>query len=79
QNTLCQYQLRTGRPYSLHADLVGARNIAMRAICVRQDWMQTGQLSVVPGAECNLDASDSELKAAKRSRLERYADLRWES
>src|SRR5258708_17089674 len=41
--------------------------------------MQTGQLSVVPGSECGPDASDSELKAAKRSRLERYADLRWES
>lgn len=79
QNKQCQYHLRTGRPYTLHADLVGARNIAMRAFCVRQDWMQTGQLSVVPGSECGPDASDSELKAAKRSRLERYADLRWES
>ena len=79
QNKLCQYQLRTGRPYSLHADLAGARNIAMRAFCVWQDWIQTGQLSVVPGYECGPDASDSELKAAKRSRLERYADLRWES
>jgi putative transposase len=79
QNKQCQYQLRTGRPYTLHADLAGARNIAMRAFCVRQDWMQTGQLSVVPGSECGPDASDSELKAAKRSRLERYADLRWES
>ncbi len=79
QNKLCQYQMRTGRSYTLHADLVGARNIAMRALCVWQDWMQTGQLSVVPGSECGPDASDSELKAAKRSRLERYADLRWES
>jgi putative transposase len=79
QNKLCQYQLRTGRSYTLHADLAGARNIAMRAFCVWQDWMQTGQLSVVPGSECGPDASDSELKAAKRSRLERYADLRWES
>ncbi len=79
QNKLCQYQLRTGRPYTLHADLVGARNIAMRAFCVWQDWMQTGQLSVAPGSECGPDASDGELKAAKRSRMERYADLRWES
>jgi putative transposase len=30
--------------YTLHADLVGARNIAMRTLCVWQDWTQTGQL-----------------------------------
>ncbi len=79
QNKTCTYRLCTGRAYTLHSDLIGARNIAMRAFCVWQDWMQTGQLSVVPGSECGPDASDSELKAAKRSRLERYADLRWES
>ena len=79
QNKECTYRLYTGQAYTLHADLVGARNIAMRTLCIWQDWMQTGQLSVAPGSECGPDASDSELKAAKRSRLERYADLRWES
>lgn len=54
--------------YTLHADLVGARNIAMRTILIRQDWMRTGRLSVVP------DVSDREAKVA---RLQRYAELRW--
>ncbi len=54
--------------YTLHADLVGARNITMRTLLVRQDWASTGSLSVSP------DASDSEAKAA---RLARYAELRW--
>lgn len=79
QNEACTYRLRSGRAYTLHADLVGARNIAMRTFCVWQDWRQTGQLSVVPGSKSGPDASDSELKAAKRFRLERYAELRWES
>lgn len=77
QNEVCTYRLHSGRAFTLHADLVGARNIAMRTICVWQDWRQTGQLSVVPGSESGPDASDGELKAAKRSRLERYAELRW--
>ena len=54
--------------YTLHADLVGARNITMRTLLVRQDWMRTGVLSVRP------DVSDAETKAA---RLTRYAELRW--
>jgi IS605 OrfB family transposase len=54
--------------YTLHADLVGARNIAMRTLLIRQDWMSTGVLSVRP------DVSDAEAKAA---RLSRYAELRW--
>ncbi|MFL5655364.1 MAG: RNA-guided endonuclease InsQ/TnpB family protein [Ktedonobacteraceae bacterium] len=54
--------------YSLHADLVGARNISMRTLLVRQDWMRTGLLSVAP------DVSSEEAKAA---RLLRYAELRW--
>jgi len=53
---------------SLHADLVGARNIALRTLLVRQDWMSTGVLSVRP------DVSSDEAKAA---RLQRYAELRW--
>src|SRR5258708_30959343 len=32
--------------YELHADLVGARNITMRALLLRQDWGKTGHLSV---------------------------------
>jgi IS605 OrfB family transposase len=54
--------------YTLHADLVGARNIALRTLLIRQDWMSTGILSVCP------DVSDAEAKAA---RLSRYAELRW--
>jgi len=54
--------------YTLHADLVGARNITMRTLLVRQDWASTGQLSVAPDVSCD------EIKAA---RLSRYAELRW--
>ena len=54
--------------YTLHADLVGARNIALRTLLIRQDWMNTGTLSVCP------DVSSVEAKAA---RLQRYAELRW--
>jgi len=54
--------------YTLHADLVGARNIALRTLLVRQDWMSTGVLSIRP------DVLSDETKAA---RLSRYAELRW--
>jgi len=54
--------------YTLHADLVGARNITMRTLLIRQDWVSTGVLSERP------DVSDAEAKAA---RLTRYAELRW--
>jgi IS605 OrfB family transposase len=54
--------------YTLHADLVGARNITMRTLLIRQDWMSTGALSECP------DVSDKEAKAA---RLKRFAELRW--
>jgi len=54
--------------YTLHADLVGARNIAMRTLLARQDWASTGTLSMCP------DGSSDEAKAA---RLSRYAELRW--
>jgi len=70
QHEQCPYRLRTGRSYMLHADLVGARNIAMRTLLTRQDWVRTGVLSVRP------DVSDDETKAA---RLARYAELRWSS
>jgi predicted transposase len=68
QNKECVYRMRTGQTYQLHADLVGARNIAMRTFLIRQDWVRTGHLSVVP------DVSDHEAKAA---RLKRYAEVRW--
>jgi putative transposase len=76
----CGYTSRANRPqqgllfecqqcsYRLHADLVGARNIALRTLVIRQDWMATGQLSEVP------DVTDREAKAARRHR---YAELRW--
>ncbi len=54
--------------YTLHADLVGARNIALRTLLIRQDWMSTGVLSIRPDV-----ASDK----AKAARLQRYAELRW--
>ena len=77
---LCGHTARDNRPhkgllfvcrgcgYTLHADLVGARNIALRTSLIRQDWVRTGELSVRP------DASDEEAKAV---RLKRYAELRW--
>jgi putative transposase len=52
----------------LHADLVGARNIAMRTLLVRQDWTSTGSLSVSP------DVSRDETKAEV---LQRFSELRW--
>jgi putative transposase len=54
--------------YKLHADLVGARNIALRALLIRQDWMSTGVLSALP------DVSSDEAKAEK---LQRFLELRW--
>ena len=54
--------------YKLHADLVGARNIAMRALLMRQDWMSTGRISAVP------NVSDKEAKAKS---LSRFLELRW--
>jgi putative transposase len=53
--------------YALYADLVGARNIALRTFLTWQDWVRTGLLSVRP------DVSDDKTKAA---RLKRYAELR---
>jgi putative transposase len=77
---MCGYTSKENRPgqgllfvcqschYTLHADLVGARNITMRTLLARQDWTSTGHLSVAP------DASDEEANAARRKR---YAELRW--
>ena len=52
----------------LHADLVGARNVALRTLLARQDWVSTGVLSERP------DGSSEEAKATQR---QRYAELRW--
>jgi len=54
--------------YVLHADLVGARNITMRTLLIRQDWVRTGQLSIAPDVSC---------EEAKAARLRRFAELRW--
>ena len=54
--------------YTLHADLIGARNLAMRTLLARQDWASTGLLSVTPDVTC---------VEAKAERLTRYAELRW--
>jgi putative transposase len=54
--------------HTLHADLVGARIVALRTLLIWQDWVRTGLLSVGP------DVSDREAKAA---RLSRYAEVRW--
>jgi IS605 OrfB family transposase len=54
--------------YTLHADLVGARNVALRVLLSRQSWESTGRFSAVP------DVSSDEGKA---ERLSRYSELRW--
>src|ERR1051326_8712603 len=78
----CGFTSRANRPqhgllfvcqqcqFTLHADLVGARNICLRTLLIRQDWISTGQLSSAP------DVTDNEAKAA---RLSRYAEVRWSS
>jgi len=50
------YIITVNGPYTLHADLIGSRNITMRALLIRQDWMSTGELSDRP------DVSDREAK-----------------
>ena len=51
----------------LHADLVGARKVALRTLLARQDWVSTGVLSERP------NVSDDEAKAVQRRR---YGELR---
>ena len=55
---------------TLHADLVGARNIALRTLLARQDWVRTGAVSECP------NVSSAEAKAAQR---QRHAEVRWSS
>jgi putative transposase len=76
----CGYTAQANRPnkgllfvcqrchYRLHADLIGARNVALRTLFIRQDWMSTGVLSVRPDVSC---------EEAKAARLSRSAELRW--
>jgi putative transposase len=54
--------------YTLHADLVGARNVALRVLLFRQEWESTGLFSAVP------DVSGDEVKT---DYLKRYSGLRW--
>ena len=54
--------------YECHSDLVGSRNVTLRTLLIRQDWMSTGILSASP------DVSGGESKA---ERLKRYFELRW--
>jgi len=54
--------------YECHSDLVGSRNVTLRTLLIRQDWMSTGVLSAHP------DVSGGESKA---ERLKRYSELRW--
>ena len=54
--------------YALHADLVGARNITLRTLLLRQDFESTGRISAVP------DVSHEEAKA---NYLPRFLELRW--
>ena len=57
-----------GVAYELHSDLIGARNIALRTLLLRQDFESTGRISAVP------DVSHDEAKAKY---LPRYLELRW--
>jgi putative transposase len=56
--------------HEIHADLAGARNIALRTLLVRQDWTSTGALSLRP------NVSKVETKAEI---LQRFSELRWTS
>jgi putative transposase len=53
---------------TVHADLLGARNVALRTLLARQDWASTGVVSERP------NVSDAEAKAAQR---QRSAEMRW--
>ena len=54
--------------YQLHADLIGARNVVLRTLLTRQDWVSTGMLSVSPDVSC---------EEAKAQRRQRFRELRW--
>ena len=54
--------------YEVHSDLLGSRNITMRALVFRQDWETMGCLSATP------NVTHAETKAES---LKRYSELRW--
>ena len=54
--------------HTLHSDLVGARNITLRTLLLRQDFESTGRISAIP------DVSHEETKAKY---LPRFLELRW--
>jgi IS605 OrfB family transposase len=54
--------------YTLHADLVGARNVALRVLLSRQDWESRGRFSAVPNVSGDETETDYRL---------RYSGLRW--
>ncbi|MGB5637222.1 MAG: zinc ribbon domain-containing protein [Waterburya sp.] len=54
--------------HTLHSDLVGARNVALRMLLLRQDFKSTRRISAVP------DVSHEETKA---NYLPRFLELRW--
>ena len=76
----CGYTSKENRPnkgltfvrqqcgYTLHANLAGARNVALRVLLSRQDWESTGRFSVVP----NVSGDEVETDYLKR-----YSGLRW--
>ena len=78
----CGYTSRNNRPnkglmfhceccgYQLHSDLIGARNVCMRTLLLRQDLSSTGCLSTNPGV------SNDEVEAVNRKC---FAELRWSS
>jgi putative transposase len=69
--------------HTLHSDLVGARNVALRTLLLRQDFESTGRISAVP------DVSHDEAKAKYLPKVaspgvspgvyadRRYLELRW--
>src|SRR5260221_452404 len=44
--------------YTLHADLIGARNVTLRTLLVRQDWIRTGCLCAPREAQWTLPSED---------------------
>jgi IS605 OrfB family transposase len=70
--------------YTLHADLIGARNVALRVLLSRQSWESTGRFSAVPDTSTALSVSTERSRSAdassdesKAERLSRYSELRW--
>ena len=54
--------------YELHSDLLGSRDIALRTLLVRQDWMRRAL------CQCAFRVSGDETEAEI---LQRFLELRW--